>query len=169
MTHIFDSVIEVIIATPNSRLTADKCLIDFLQNLTTALTLSERHNTAKPGGYFLVKDWSDKNTISWADVVLSCEYKLKDLCEDLDDVVSLVAVVHLLFTLGHSEVHMEYAASHVGRSMPLSHIRHDHWKYHNKAMVLLPVFGRHQQTFWFPFCMCACIYICVYFDASNCN
>jgi hypothetical protein len=86
MTHIFDSVVDAIISTPNSRLTADNCLIDFLQNPTIAPTSSERRNTAKPDGYFLLKDRSDKNTISWADVVLSCEYKLKGRREDLDDV-----------------------------------------------------------------------------------
>ena len=88
MTEIFGSVVAAIIATSNSKFTADNCLIDFVQNPNFAAESLERRNTAKPDGYFLVKDRdrSDKNKVSWADVALSCEYKLNDRREDLDDV-----------------------------------------------------------------------------------
>jgi hypothetical protein len=39
-----------------------------------------------PDRYLLVKDRSQEKTVSWANVVLSCEYKRIEMAEELDDV-----------------------------------------------------------------------------------
>jgi hypothetical protein len=68
------------------KLTARDCSVDFLQNPNMAPKSSDRHNTSKPDGYLLMKDRVREDTVSWADVVLSCEYKREDGNEELDDV-----------------------------------------------------------------------------------
>jgi hypothetical protein len=83
LTDIFNKIVDTIIS--NSKLTKDDSLIEFLQNPAMAPTSNERHNKTRPDGYFVLKD-REKGDISWADVLLSCEYKRKNRLEDLDDV-----------------------------------------------------------------------------------
>jgi hypothetical protein len=47
---------------------------------------ADRHNATRPDGYLLVKDKVQPGIVSWADVVLSCEYKRENGDEELDDV-----------------------------------------------------------------------------------
>jgi hypothetical protein len=100
--NIFKKVVDAIMAT--SHLTEEGCLIDFSQNPNMAPKSADRHNATRPDGYLLIKDRLQPGTVSWADVVLSCEYKLKDGAEELDD-VSICAgigdiVQHLCLALG---------------------------------------------------------------------
>jgi hypothetical protein len=86
MSNIFRKVVAAVIKNSPSNLTDKNCSIDFLQNPTMAPKSAERHNASRPDGYMLVKDRSQLETVSWADIVLSCEYKRKEGDEDLDDV-----------------------------------------------------------------------------------
>ena len=45
---------------------------------------ADRHNATRPDGYLLAKDRMQEQTVSRADVVLSCEYKRNDGNEKLD-------------------------------------------------------------------------------------
>lgn len=83
LPEIFNKVVEKI--TANSALATDNCLVEFLHNPTMAPTSVERHNMTRPDGYLVLKD-RDKKLVSWADVLLSCEYKPKDGPKYLDDV-----------------------------------------------------------------------------------
>jgi hypothetical protein len=47
---------------------------------------ADRHNAIRPDGYLLVKDRMQGETVSWAGVVISYEYKRKNGNEQLDDV-----------------------------------------------------------------------------------
>jgi len=84
MTNIFTKVVNAIIK--HSDLTDSRCSIDFLQNPNSAPKSAERHTATKPDGYLLVKDRLEQGVVSWADVVLSCEYKKEGGDEQLDDV-----------------------------------------------------------------------------------
>jgi hypothetical protein len=86
MPYIFSKIVEAIIANSDSKLTASDCSVDFLQNPTMAPMSSDRHNATRPDGYLLVKDRLQERTVSWADVLLSCEYKREEGDEELDDV-----------------------------------------------------------------------------------
>lgn len=86
MPDIFKKVVDAIIANSSFNLTSPDCSTDFLQNPTMAPMSADRHNATRPDGYLLVKDRIQRETVSWADVVLSCEYKCKDGNEQLDDV-----------------------------------------------------------------------------------
>jgi hypothetical protein len=92
VSDIFRKVVAAVIKNLTSNLTAKSCSIDFLQNPTMAPKSADRHNASRPDGYMLVKDRFQEETISWAVVVLSCEYKRKEGDEDLDDVT-----IHLGF------------------------------------------------------------------------
>ena len=82
---IFTQVVDEIVANSQSKLTKADRSTDFVQNPSRAPTSVERHNASRPDGYLLVKD-RKPGSVSWADVVLSCEYKRKDGDEELDDV-----------------------------------------------------------------------------------
>jgi hypothetical protein len=87
---IFLEVVVAIIANSGGKLKKDMCTVDFLQNPSRAPTSAERHNGSRPDGYLMLKDrikeiFKDE-TIFWADIALSCEYKRKDGSDDLDDV-----------------------------------------------------------------------------------
>jgi hypothetical protein len=84
MTNIFTKAVDAIIK--HSDLTDSPRSIDFLQNPNSAPKSAERHNATKPDGYLLVKDRLEQGVVSWADVVLSCEYKKEEGDEHLDDV-----------------------------------------------------------------------------------
>jgi hypothetical protein len=84
--EIFDKIVDAIIMNSNSTLTARDRSVDFLQNPTMAPTSSERHNASRPDGYLLVKDRALVERVSWADILLSCEYKREEGPEELDDV-----------------------------------------------------------------------------------
>jgi hypothetical protein len=86
MPDIFKKVVEAIIANSSFNLTSRDCSADFLQNPTMAPMSADRHNATQPDGYLLVKNRIQGETVSWADIVLSCEYKCKDGNEQLDDV-----------------------------------------------------------------------------------
>ena len=75
MSNIFRKVVAAVIKSSPLNLTDKSCLIDFLQNPTLAPKSAERYNSSRPDGYMLVKDRLQAETVSWADVVLSCEYK----------------------------------------------------------------------------------------------
>ena len=47
---------------------------------------TERQNSYRPDGYLLVKDRLAQKNILWADIVLSCEYKLEDGVDQCRDV-----------------------------------------------------------------------------------
>jgi hypothetical protein len=52
-----------------------------------ALMSADRHNATRPDGYMLVKDRLQERTVSWADVLLLCEYKrlyIVVLCFSID-------------------------------------------------------------------------------------
>ena len=94
LPEIFNKVVEKI--TANSMLAADNCLVEFLHNPTMAPTSIERHNMTRPDGYLVLKDGGNGKLVSWADVLLSCEYKRKDGPEDLDD-VSIRKITWILY------------------------------------------------------------------------
>ena len=84
LPYIFSKIVDTIIT--NSKLTSDNCLIEFLQNPAMVPELIERHNMTRPDGYLVLKDRREGDAVSWADILLSCEYKRKDKLEDSDDV-----------------------------------------------------------------------------------
>jgi hypothetical protein len=86
LPDIFKKVVDAIIANSNSKLTKRDCSVDFLQNPNMAPMSADRHNATRPDGYMVLKSRSQQGTISWANVVLSCEYKQNGGVEDLDDV-----------------------------------------------------------------------------------
>jgi hypothetical protein len=88
MPEIFTKVVVAIVANSGGKLKEDKRTVDFLQNPSPAPTSAERDNESRPDGYLVLKDGirGEKDDISWADIVLSCEYKPKDEDYDLDDV-----------------------------------------------------------------------------------
>lgn len=90
ITNIFEKVVDAIIKHSDTDLTEDCCSIDFLQNPNGTPKSEDRHNISRPDGYLLVKDRLDKHAVSWADVVLSCEYKKQGGDEQLDDVSLLL-------------------------------------------------------------------------------
>ena len=87
---------------------------------------ADRHNTTRPEGYIMWKSRFQGEFVSWADVVLSCEYKCNEGVDDSDDVCAHQGlcdmVICLPLTLGHVQVHVEHATCHARRSMPLSHM-----------------------------------------------
>jgi len=87
---------------------------------------ADRHNATRPDGYLLVKNRMQGKTVSWADVVFSCEYKLKDGDKHLDDVRVHQglwgAVVCLSVVLGRAHVHMGHATCYARRSVSPSYI-----------------------------------------------
>jgi hypothetical protein len=86
ITNIFKKVVDAIIKHSDTDLTGDCSLINFLQNPNSTPKSEDRHNSSRHDGYMLVKDRLDKRAVSWADVVLSCEYKKQGGDEQLDDV-----------------------------------------------------------------------------------
>ncbi|KIM74927.1 hypothetical protein PILCRDRAFT_92352 [Piloderma croceum F 1598] len=78
-------IVATVIKNSTSNLTAKSCLINFLQNPTMAPKSADRHNASRPDGYMLVKDRLQGETVPWADVVLSCEYKQKEGDKNLDN------------------------------------------------------------------------------------
>jgi hypothetical protein len=82
---IFQAVVKAIIADRNSNLTANSRTIDFEQNPNMTPTSAEREDLSRPDGFMLLKSRTGDG-ILWADIVLSCEYKIKDGDEQLDDV-----------------------------------------------------------------------------------
>jgi hypothetical protein len=86
VSDIFSKVVAAVIKNSTSNLNAKNCSVDFLQNPTMSPKSADRHNASRPDGYMLVKDRLQGETVSWSDVVLSCEYKRKEGDEDLDDV-----------------------------------------------------------------------------------
>jgi hypothetical protein len=61
-------------------------MVDLLHSPSMAPISSLWSNAIRPDGYLLLKDRSQGEAVSWADVVLACEYKRKDGNEELDDV-----------------------------------------------------------------------------------
>ncbi|KAF9508393.1 hypothetical protein BS47DRAFT_1416692 [Hydnum rufescens UP504] len=85
MTHIFDNIVDVIIANSNLKLTTKDCSVNLDQNPSSTPTLAARYNATRPDGYLLLKDRFDDKIISWADIALLCEYKREDGMDELDD------------------------------------------------------------------------------------
>jgi hypothetical protein len=86
LPDIFKKVVDAIITNSNSKLTKHDCSIDFLQNSNMAPMSADRHNATRPDGYMVLKSRFEDGTVSWADVVLSCEYKRNEGVDDSDDV-----------------------------------------------------------------------------------
>jgi hypothetical protein len=86
LPDIFKKVVDAIITNWNSKLTQNDCSIDFLQNSNMAPMSADRHNATRPDGYMVLKRRFQGGTVSWADVVLSCEYKRNKGVDDSDDV-----------------------------------------------------------------------------------
>jgi hypothetical protein len=93
MPEIFTKVVAAIVANSCGKLREDNRTIDFLQNPSRAPTSTERRNDSRPDGYLVLKDRNKdmskdgkREDILWADIALSCEYKLKDGDEEIDDV-----------------------------------------------------------------------------------
>jgi hypothetical protein len=86
LPDIFKKVVDEIIANSNSKLNKRDCSIDFLQNPNMAPMSADRHNATRPDGYMVLKSRLQGEALSWADIVLSCEYKHHNGVEDLDDV-----------------------------------------------------------------------------------
>jgi hypothetical protein len=129
MEDIFNGVVDAVIANSNSKLTADNCSVDFLQNPYMTPMSTVMHNVTKPDGYMLVKDRLKSKNVSWADIVLSCKYKRAGRDVDLDDVCILQECtmdIRLPLTIGRANVLMEHAIYHGGRSVSQSNIWHDH-------------------------------------------
>ncbi|KAF9508106.1 hypothetical protein BS47DRAFT_1417726, partial [Hydnum rufescens UP504] len=85
MTHIFDNIVEAIIANSNLKLPAKDCSVNLDQNPSRALMSAARYNATRPNSYLLLKDKFNKMAISWVDIALSCEYKWEDGMDELDD------------------------------------------------------------------------------------
>ena len=93
MPEIFTEVVAAIFASSRGRLSEENRTIDFLQNPRRAPTSTERRNESRPDGYFVLKhrnkvmsEDKTREIIHWADVALSCEYKVKDGRDELEDV-----------------------------------------------------------------------------------
>jgi hypothetical protein len=93
MPEIFTQVVAAIVANSFGKLTKENRTIDFLQNPSRAPTsVAERRNESRPDGYFVLKHRNKvmledgTEDIHWADIALSCEYKLEDGDNELDDV-----------------------------------------------------------------------------------
>lgn len=90
--EIFTKVVAAIVENSRGKLSEENRTVDFLQNPNQAPTSAERHNESRPDGYFVLKDRDklvskdEDEVINWADIALSCEYKLNDGHGDLDDV-----------------------------------------------------------------------------------
>jgi hypothetical protein len=84
MLQIFNKIVDAIIN--NSKLSRDDSLVEFMQNPSSVPMSNNRHNATRPDGYLVLKSRSLGTTISWNDILLSCEYKRNDGHEDLDDV-----------------------------------------------------------------------------------
>ncbi|KAF9505513.1 hypothetical protein BS47DRAFT_534796 [Hydnum rufescens UP504] len=85
MTHIFDNIVDVIIANSNSKLTAKDCSVNIDQNPSRAPTSAASHNATMPDSYLLLKDRFDETVASWVDIALLCECKQEDGVDELDD------------------------------------------------------------------------------------
>ena len=86
-------VVATIVANSLGELKEEYRTIDFLQNPSRAPTsAAERRNESRPDGYFVLKHRDkvmlpdETEDIHWADIALSCEYKLEDGGNELDDV-----------------------------------------------------------------------------------
>jgi hypothetical protein len=152
--EIFRRVVEAIIA--NSDRTKDDRSVDFLQNPTRVPISAERHNLSRPDGYLVLKDRNEKESLRWADIVLSCEYKRKEGIDDLDDVRihqgHRRSVLGSPLTLGRAKMLVEFATRHARRSAPSSYIWYDHREYYDKNLVLLPLLGCGQRAVRFYGC-----------------
>jgi hypothetical protein len=83
---IFEAVVNAIIKGRNSTLTENNRSIDFVQNPNLAPISAEMEkNVSRPDGAMVLKSRKGENVL-WADIVLSCEYQIKDGKEQLDDV-----------------------------------------------------------------------------------
>ncbi len=91
--EIFTKVVAAVVANSHGKLTEENRTIDFLQNPSRAPTSTERHDDSRPDGYFVLKHRDkvmskdgEREDIRWDDIALSCEYKIEDGNDDLDDV-----------------------------------------------------------------------------------
>src|ERR1700733_6875399 len=84
MPELFTKVVADIVANSRGKLSEENRTIDFLQNPNRAPISTERRNESRPDGYFVLKhrdkvmSKKGEEDIRWADIALSCEYKLKD-------------------------------------------------------------------------------------------
>ena len=86
LTEIFNKITAAVIANSNSNLTARHQSVELAQNPFRTPMSAERQNSNRPDGYLLVKDRLAQKNILWADIVLSCEYKLQDGVDQCRDV-----------------------------------------------------------------------------------
>jgi hypothetical protein len=100
MPEIFTKVVAAIVANSREKLTEENRAIDFLQNPSQVPISTERDDESRPDGYFVLKhrnkvmsEDGKREVIRWADIVLSCEYKLEDGDNDPDDVRSSRALM----------------------------------------------------------------------------
>jgi hypothetical protein len=80
--NIFQAVVKAIIKGRNSNLTANSRSIDFVQNPNMTSTSAERESLSR---LMLLKSRRGEEMLL-ADIVVSCEYKIKDGEEQLDNV-----------------------------------------------------------------------------------
>lgn len=84
MTDIFNKVVDAIIA--NSELKSASMMVEFLHQPNKSPVSSATHNQTRPDGYLVLKNRLLTRDVSWADILLPCEYKRKDNNSDLYDV-----------------------------------------------------------------------------------
>jgi hypothetical protein len=90
---IFEKVVAAVAANSDGRLQDDRT-IDLVHNPNQAPASLEsfRGNESRSDGYLVLRDdkgmprTTKEGKVRWADIVLSCEYKLKDGLGDRDDV-----------------------------------------------------------------------------------
>ena len=84
MTNIFNKVVDAIIM--NSELTAALMLVKFLYHPAAPLKSSASQHATQPDGYLVLKKRLQEKSVSWANILLPCEYKWKDRDVNLYDV-----------------------------------------------------------------------------------
>jgi hypothetical protein len=89
---IFTKVVAAVAANSSGRLQEENSTVCFAQNPNRAPVSNERRTESRPDGYFVLKNdrrtprTTKKGKTRWADIALSCEYKVKDGYDDRDDV-----------------------------------------------------------------------------------
>ena len=94
ISDIFENVVAAVAANSNGRLQDKDRTIDLVHNPNQAPASLEsfRGNESRPNGYLVLRDGkgvprtTKEGKVRWADIALSCEYKVKDGLGDRDDV-----------------------------------------------------------------------------------
>ena len=122
LPDIFKNEVNAIIANSNSTLNQHNYSAIFLQNPNIAPTSAYRHNMTRPDGYMVLKSRLQGNTLSWADVVLSSEYKHHDQSEDLDDVYLFRTLRYCATLSPHFRMSLSYTENSLSPTPMISDI-----------------------------------------------